>query len=130
MMRPSRGIVALLGGAALAAGGLSVAGAAAPRADHAQVRVQVRETEYHLAFRALRARVSQRVTFTALNRGAITHALAISGPGLSASSTPNIGPGQRAPLAVRFRKPGRYTLWCPVDGHRGLGMVATITVRK
>lgn len=62
------------------------------------------------------------------NAGGIAHALSVSGPGRPEVSTPNIGPGGSTTLTVNLKKPGRYTLWCPIAGHREAGMVTTLVV--
>jgi uncharacterized cupredoxin-like copper-binding protein len=67
------------------------------------------------------------VTFDVTNNGSITHALAVQGPG-GLVKTASIDPGKSATLTVDFTKTGTYTFYCPVDNHRMLGMVGTITV--
>jgi uncharacterized cupredoxin-like copper-binding protein len=115
---------------ALAAGGCG-GGSSAPAttapASGAQI-VTAKETEYEIALSTMTLHPGT-VTFRAVNDGSITHALAISGPGLSEKSTPNFPAGQVSSLTVTLTKPGHYMPWCPVDGHRRLGMVTEITVR-
>lgn len=65
-------------------------------------------------------------TVTAANDGTIIHALTIMGPGVSAT-TPNVEPGASATLNVTFQK-GSYDFFCPVPGHRQLGMETHVTV--
>ena len=67
------------------------------------------------------------VTLSVVNRGKISHALAIQGPGVQAK-TRVIGPGQRATLKVRLRQMGEYKLICPLRGHPQRGMVGSLTV--
>ena len=43
-------------------------------------------------------------------------------------SLPVTRPGTRSLAELRLR-PGRYRLWCSLEGHRGLGMRATLRVR-
>jgi len=64
------------------------------------------------------------IAFAVKNVGKIQHDLAIQG---SSSKTALISPGQSATLTVTL-KPGTYTLYCSVPGHRQLGMVAKLTV--
>lgn len=40
-----------------------------------------------------------------------------------------VRPGALAELETRFR-PGRFTLWCSLGGHRERGMSATLVVRR
>jgi uncharacterized cupredoxin-like copper-binding protein len=88
--------------------------------------VTVDETEYSL-------NVSQSsfapgtYTFTAKNQGKISHALAITGPGVPTAKTSVISPGSTAQLKVTLLA-GTYELWCPVDGHKDLGMDSHIQV--
>src|SRR5713226_364854 len=67
-------------------------------------------------------------TFTATNAGTISHALELSGNGVDAH-TPDFAfaPGHKEGFTVTL-KPGTYQYFCPVDGHRGLGMQGTLVV--
>jgi uncharacterized cupredoxin-like copper-binding protein len=88
--------------------------------------VTVDETEYSL-------KVSQgsfapgTYTFTAKNQGKISHALAITGPGVPTAKTSVVSPGSTAQLTLTLQA-GSYELWCPVDGHKDLGMDTHIQV--
>ena len=62
------------------------------------------------------------------NGGEERHSFAIEGPGLSTQLASELTRGDFAELAVTL-KPGTYTVWCPVDKHRGKGMQRTITVK-
>ncbi|MBE3590903.1 MAG: cupredoxin domain-containing protein [Firmicutes bacterium] len=68
-----------------------------------------------------------RVTFEVKNEGHVTHAFEVKGQGIDVK-TKSLGPGESDELAVDL-KPGRYEIWCPVDGHRDLGMLGVITVQ-
>jgi len=57
------------------------------------------------------------------NVGKIPHDLALQG----GAKTALISPGKSATLTVTL-KPGTYTLYCSVPGHRQAGMVAKLTV--
>jgi uncharacterized cupredoxin-like copper-binding protein len=67
------------------------------------------------------------VTIEAKNEGGTGHALEIEGNGLEEQRTDTVGPNDSSFITVDL-KPGTYTMYCPVDGHRGLGMKGTITV--
>jgi plastocyanin len=67
------------------------------------------------------------VTIEAKNEGGTSHALEIEGNGLEEQRTDTVGPNDSSFITVDL-KPGTYTMYCPVDGHRGLGMKGTITV--
>lgn len=67
------------------------------------------------------------VTIEASNEGGTDHALAIEGNGIEEQRTDTVGPGDQSFMTVDL-KPGTYTMYCPIDGHRALGMKGTITV--
>ena len=60
-------------------------------------------------------------------KGQTIHALEITGPGLSNATSKNIGPEQTTRLTVTFKK-GAYDIFCPVPGHKMLGMNMNISV--
>jgi uncharacterized cupredoxin-like copper-binding protein len=89
----------------------------------------VGETEYKLT-PANPSVQSGAVTISASNNGKVTHAIEVEGGGAGgkdARST-DIAPGQTATLAVTLKSGKTYTWYCPIDGHRGLGMKGSITV--
>jgi uncharacterized cupredoxin-like copper-binding protein len=117
--------------AALAtAGGLwAVAGAGPSGAAGASSRptvVKATETDFHIAL-SKRSFKTGKYTFVAINKGAVTHSLEITGPGLSGPRTKNIEPGQSTKLTVTLKK-GAYDIFCPVPGHKELGMNVNIRV--
>lgn len=67
-------------------------------------------------------------SFSANNAGTISHALQLSGNGVD-RHTPDFAysPGRKEGFTATL-KPGTYQYFCPVDGHRGLGMVGTLVV--
>ena len=67
-----------------------------------------------------------RYTFTAKNTGHHEHALEIEGPG-GENRSRTLDPGQSTTLTVTL-KSGSYEVYCPVDGHKDLGMKTDITV--
>ena len=66
--------------------------------------------------------------FRIADAGDQQHSFAIEGPGVSAQLPSQLSRGDTTELAVTL-KPGTYTVWCPVDKHRGKGMERTITVK-
>ena len=113
-------------GLALALAGAAAAGMIA-RGSASAIRVTVTETEYHLTL-SRKTFAPGVYTFIALDNGKIAHSFAISGPGIKEKRlSGNVNPGGARPLTVTLRN-GKYTLWCPVPGHAGRGMKATITV--
>lgn len=55
------------------------------------------------------------------------HGIAISGKGAHKTGR-IVAPGQVSTLTVHLR-PGRYTFFCPVPGHRAAGMRGTLVVK-
>ena len=89
-------------------------------------RVTVTETEY--ALKLSRSSLAPGTyTFVSDNHGRITHALSIDGPGVEDARTKNLQSGQEGTLTVHLKK-GTYDLYCPVDGHKQLGMDRHIEV--
>jgi len=57
----------------------------------------------------------------------IDHAIAIEGKGLDESG-PTVAAGKTSTVTATL-KPGTYTFYCPVPGHKQAGMVGTLTVK-
>jgi plastocyanin len=91
-------------------------------------RVQIVEKEYTLTLSRLRIHSGQAIV-QVLNFGMDNHDLIVQGN--ATGSRPvrfkQLGPGDRASLTIRLR-PGKYTLWCSLPGHRARGMVAPLVV--
>ena len=68
-----------------------------------------------------------RIAFNVENGGKETHAFEIEGNGIE-QKTNELSRGNTAALEVEL-KPGTYTIYCPVKGHRGKGMEKTLTVK-
>ena len=66
-----------------------------------------------------------RYTFEVVNAGTVPHALEIEGHGVD-QKTATIAPGKSAKLTVDLTKAGSYEVYCPIDGHRKLGMEAVL----
>jgi len=66
-------------------------------------------------------------TFRLINDGGTGHALEIEGAGIEEATTGTIGPGETAELTVEVQE-GEYEMYCPVDGHRDMGMEGTVRV--
>jgi|SRR5438270_8979682 len=67
------------------------------------------------------------VTLTMANPSAVSHGIAIQGSGVSKTGAV-VGQGQTSTVTVNL-KPGTYTFYCPVPGHRQAGMQGTLTVK-
>ncbi|MBV9213538.1 MAG: cupredoxin domain-containing protein [Actinobacteria bacterium] len=70
---------------------------------------------------------SGKVTITMSNPSSIPHAIAVEGSGIDKKGKV-AGQGGSSMITVAL-KPGTYTFYCPVDGHRQAGMKGTLTVK-
>jgi uncharacterized cupredoxin-like copper-binding protein len=67
------------------------------------------------------------VTITMTNPSPVPHAIAIEGNGLDKAGK-TVTTGSKSSITAKL-KPGKYTFYCPVDGHRQAGMQGTLTVK-
>jgi uncharacterized cupredoxin-like copper-binding protein len=67
-------------------------------------------------------------TFNVTNNGTITHSFEFEGQGIEKRLAQPLQPGQSATLTLDL-KPGKYEAYCPVDGHKGMGMDRDVTVQ-
>jgi hypothetical protein len=88
--------------------------------------VNASETEFHITLSQSSFQPGS-YTFQARNDGKFPHALNVDGPGVEDQATPTLAPGQSGAVTVALQA-GAYTIYCPVDGHRGKGMQMQITV--
>jgi uncharacterized cupredoxin-like copper-binding protein len=100
--------------------------AAAPSGGGGQT-IQVKEAEYKLTPSSLTVAKPGKVTFEVTNAGQIDHALEVEGNGVE-EETSTISPGSSAKLTVDLSKNGTYEVYCPIDGHRSMGMEAKLVV--
>ena len=75
---------------------------------------------------ALKAK-SGSVTITMTNPSTVQHGVAIQGGGVNKSGQ-IVGDGGTSTVTATL-KPGKYTFYCPVPGHRQAGMQGTLTVK-
>jgi uncharacterized cupredoxin-like copper-binding protein len=66
-------------------------------------------------------------TFAVSNTGTVTHGFEVEGQGIEEELETELQPGDSGTLEVDL-EPGAYTIYCPVNGHRGLGMELSVTV--
>ena len=116
-------VLAAASGATVAATVLSAAPASASTSS---TSVKAVETDFHIALSKSSFKAGKYV-FDAVNKGHTTHALMITGPGIKMAMTKDIQPGQSATLAVTLKK-GTYDVFCPIPGHKALGMNLNINV--
>jgi uncharacterized cupredoxin-like copper-binding protein len=99
---------------------------ASPAGASSAITVKAVETDFHIAL-SKKTFKAGTYTFVAVNKGKTTHALAITGPGLHASSA-DISPGQTVKLTVKFKSGSKYDIYCPIPGHKMLGMNMNVKV--
>jgi plastocyanin len=88
--------------------------------------VEITATDFALAPDTVTVDANGETTFRLVNNGGTEHALEVEGNGIE-EETDAIGPGESAELTVTL-KDGEYELYCPIDGHRAMGMEATLVV--
>ncbi|HEX6460922.1 MAG TPA: plastocyanin/azurin family copper-binding protein [Thermoleophilaceae bacterium] len=68
-----------------------------------------------------------KVTITMDNPSSLPHGVAVTGNGVQQVGN-TVTKGGKSTVTVAL-KPGTYTFYCPVDGHRAAGMQGTLTVK-
>lgn len=89
--------------------------------------IRVVETEYRIQLPAKTALRQGSYRLHVVNQGKQAHNLVVQGPS-ETQSTKTIPPGGSADIVAVLRT-GNYSLYCSIDGHRKLGMVAQLAVR-
>lgn len=116
------GFVAVLGGAF---GQGEIKAAAKPDVAKGS-EVQVKLKEYTIE---MTTSVSPgQTTFMVTNTGKETHGFEIEGNGIEKEIKPMLKQGKSGSLRVDL-KPGTYKVYCPVKGHKMLGMSLDLTVK-
>jgi uncharacterized cupredoxin-like copper-binding protein len=67
-------------------------------------------------------------TFKVTNTGSDVHSFEVEGNGIEKKLETRLEVGQTGLLQVTL-KPGMYKVYCPVDGHRMIGMSLDLTVK-
>lgn len=104
--------------AAAATGTTAPAGSAAPAGAAATVTATL--TDFHIALSPATL-APGTYTVTVKDAGATRHSLVFSGPGGRQALGRDIEPGQSATMTVVLQA-GTYDVFCPVPGHKDLGM--------
>jgi uncharacterized cupredoxin-like copper-binding protein len=91
-------------------------------------RLQVVEKEYFLTLSRLHV-PSGKVILQVVNFGMDNHDLVVQSKSGKTWRFAVLSPEGRATKTLTL-VPGKYTLSCSLPGHRGLGMVATLTVTR
>ncbi|MER7461932.1 copper-binding protein [Streptomyces sp. NPDC097981] len=123
------GLLAACGGSGGGYGSGSAAAPAAPppakSAEAAATPVTADLSDFHIAL-SKKTFTAGDYAFTVKNTGHHDHALEIEGPGGEQRSK-TLEPGESGKLDITL-KDGTYEVYCPVDGHKDLGMKTEITV--
>jgi uncharacterized cupredoxin-like copper-binding protein len=115
--------------AAVSAGALGVAGTGLAATTPTKLKLQadpggaIKFTKSKLSTKA------RRITLVMKNPSSsgTEHGIAIAGNGL-AKKGKIVAAGKTSKITVSV-KPGKYTYYCPVEGHRQLGMKGKLTVK-
>jgi uncharacterized cupredoxin-like copper-binding protein len=89
--------------------------------------ITIHETEYKLSPSSIALSKPGTYVFKGVNDGTTTHGLEVEGNGVEEENS-DISAGSSGTLKVTLSKKGSYEIYCPVDGHKGLGMKGTVTV--
>jgi uncharacterized cupredoxin-like copper-binding protein len=111
-------------------GGDSEPAAQEPAAANAQSAETIRIDAVDFAFEPKTVELSApgTYTFVVANSGKANHALEIEGAGIE-EATQTIEPGGTAELTVEITEAGEYEIYCPVEGHRDMGMEGTVSAK-
>ena len=90
--------------------------------------IRIAATDFAFEPRTLELSAPGEYTLVVTNDGKAEHALEIEGPGV-AEKTATIGPGGEAEVSVEIAEPGTYKIYCPVSGHRDMGMEGELTAK-
>jgi uncharacterized cupredoxin-like copper-binding protein len=108
------------------AGSATSASASATATAPAAAGLMLTESEFKITPASTRIAKPGKTTITVVNSGKVVHAFEIQGPG-GEQKTGTIAPGATATVTVDLRQ-GSYTFYCPIDGHRQLGMHGGLVV--
>ncbi len=112
---------------AIAATGIGAAWLRPPNV-HAAAEVKIAAREFLYLPKDLSAAPGE-VTFVVTNEGVIEHNFVVEDAAKTATAViPIIEPGQTLQISATLR-PGTYTIYCSLPGHREAGMVAALKTR-
>jgi uncharacterized cupredoxin-like copper-binding protein len=90
--------------------------------------VKVSEVDFKLKPATVNVAKAGVVNFVATNDGKTAHSLEVEGPS-GDKETNTLQPGQSGTVKVDLSKAGTYTMYCPIDGHKQLGMKGKVVVK-
>jgi plastocyanin len=111
------------------AGALAVTGAGVAASPATTVKLKADATGQIKFNKKKLSAPAGKVTIQMMNPGSSgsPHGIALTGKGVSKKGK-IVNPGKTTHVTVTLKK-GKYTFYCPVPGHRHLGMVGTLTVK-
>jgi uncharacterized cupredoxin-like copper-binding protein len=86
----------------------------------------ISESEFKLTPASVKVPNAGPVRIQVKNAGGTAHALALQ-TASGVVTSPTLAPGKSASLQADL-KAGTYTMYCPIDGHRGKGMEGKVVV--
>jgi hypothetical protein len=108
----------------------AAAAAASSSSGRAATAVGVGEREWRIALYRSHVPVG-RVRFNVRNFGEDDHDLAVrNSRGKLLGIVPEIDPDSIGRLTLRLRRPGRYTVFCSLEGHEARGMRAVLRAKR
>jgi plastocyanin len=117
----------LMAVAVIVASALAVASLASARGTSLKISADKTKLAYNK--KTLKAEHG-KVTITMTNPSAIfQHNIAVKGKGIRTKKGKVVGKGGTSKVTFRRLKPGTYTFFCSVPGHRQAGMEGTLTVK-
>jgi uncharacterized cupredoxin-like copper-binding protein len=92
-------------------------------------RITLVATEFMFTPDSITASPGETLIVTMRNDGAVAHRLEFDLPGSNVEIEADVNPGESADLTVPVPdSTGDFAFFCPIDGHRALGMEGTLTV--
>jgi uncharacterized cupredoxin-like copper-binding protein len=92
--------------------------------------IRVSEKEYSLSPSTITVSKAGTYAFEITNNGTITHAFTIEqkGGGAKKVQAGDISPGSKKTIDYTFSSGHSYEMYCPIDGHKAMGMAGTISI--
>jgi plastocyanin len=90
--------------------------------------IQISEKEYSLNPTSVTLPKPGTYAFEVTNDGQITHAFNIEQSGGDEVEAGDIAPGESKTVKFTFSSGAKYEMYCPVDGHKAMGMEGQINV--
>jgi plastocyanin len=105
---------------------VALVGAGSALARSSTLHLTAKKSAWAFNTKTLSAR-SGTVTIKMTNPSSTSHGIAIEGHGVDKDGK-IVGKGKTSSVTVKL-KPGKYTFYCPVPGHKEAGMKGTLVVK-